>query len=147
MNLADAPTFERVYTEHRPAALAAALGVLRDMRAAEDVVQDVFAQLWASPASYDARRGTFRAYVTLLAWERRHGFPVPQRLPSGHRRYSERDVAVLVEAAALRDAGLPVPAAIERALERRASGPRSVFAALRRARPDLPVNVLEKHAL
>jgi RNA polymerase sigma-70 factor (ECF subfamily) len=70
MNLSDASTFERAYAEHRPAALAAALGVLRDMRAAEDVVQDVFAQLWASPASYDARRGTFRSYVTLLARSR-----------------------------------------------------------------------------
>ena len=25
-------------------------------------------------------------------WEQRHGFPVPERLPSGHRRYSEEDV-------------------------------------------------------
>ena len=85
--------------------------------------------------------------ATLRAWEQRHGFPVPQRLPSGHRRYSERDVQVLIEAAALRDAGMPVPVAIERALERRAGGTRSVFAALKRARPDLSVNVLEKRAL
>src|SRR3954452_7512294 len=70
MNLADSGTFERAYTEHRAAALSAALGVLHDVRAAEDVVQDVFAQLWSSPASYDARRGTFRSYVTLLARSR-----------------------------------------------------------------------------
>ena len=29
------------------------------------------------------------------AWERRYGFPVPVRLPSGHRRYSEVDLARL----------------------------------------------------
>src|SRR5689334_18751955 len=70
MNLADPQAFERAYAEHRPAALAAALGVLHDVRAAEDVVQDVFAHLWSSPASYDARRGTLRSYVTLLARSR-----------------------------------------------------------------------------
>jgi DNA-binding transcriptional MerR regulator len=85
--------------------------------------------------------------ATLRAWEQRHGFPTPQRLPSGHRRYHERDIEVLREVAALRDAGMSVPAAIERALEHRASESRSVFAALRRARPDLPVNVMEKRAL
>ena len=30
--------------------------------------------------------------ATLRAWERRYGFPVPQRLPGGHRRYTEADV-------------------------------------------------------
>ena len=29
---------------------------------------------------------------TLRMWEARHGFPVPQRLPSGHRRYSELEL-------------------------------------------------------
>ena len=32
---------------------------------------------------------------TLRIWEERHGFPVPTRLGSGHRRYDEGD-AVLV---------------------------------------------------
>jgi methanogenic corrinoid protein MtbC1 len=33
---------------------------------------------------------------TLRAWERRFGFPRPQRLPSGHRRYSSEDVQRLI---------------------------------------------------
>ena len=70
MNLTDSSTFARAYAEHRPAALAAALGVLHDTRAAEDVVQDVFASLWANPGSFDAERGTLRSYVTLLARSR-----------------------------------------------------------------------------
>ena len=32
---------------------------------------------------------------TLRMWERRHGFPVPERLSSGHRRYSESDVELV----------------------------------------------------
>lgn len=32
---------------------------------------------------------------TLRAWERRYGFPRPERLPSGHRRYRQEDVATL----------------------------------------------------
>ena len=67
MDLSDRSTFARAYAEHRPAALAAALGVLRDARAAEDVVQDVFAQLWANPGAFDPARGTLRSYVTLAA--------------------------------------------------------------------------------
>ena len=31
----------------------------------------------------------------IRAWERRYGFPVPLRLPSGHRRYTEADLARL----------------------------------------------------
>ena len=85
--------------------------------------------------------------ATLRAWEQRHGFPVPERLPSGHRRYSERDVEVLRAVALARDAGQPVHAAIEQALARAAGEPRSAFAALRAARPDLAVNVLPKRAL
>ena len=29
--------------------------------------------------------------ATLRAWESRYGFPDPERLASGHRRYDERD--------------------------------------------------------
>src|SRR5512143_1365530 len=28
----------------------------------------------------------------IRVWERRYGFPVPVRLPSGHRRYREQDL-------------------------------------------------------
>lgn len=32
---------------------------------------------------------------TLRAWERRYGVPAPQRTPSGHRLYSQRDVEIV----------------------------------------------------
>jgi DNA-binding transcriptional MerR regulator len=87
------------------------------------------------------------AEATLRAWESRHGFPSPRRLPSGHRRYDERDVQLVREVARLRDAGVPVPAAIERARRSAAVPQRSVFAALRELRPDLGTAVLPKRSL
>jgi DICT domain-containing protein len=85
--------------------------------------------------------------ATLRAWESRYGFPVPKRLASGHRRYDERDVEVLRLAVRLREDGLPVPAAIERARRSVEAGPSSVFAGLRRLRPELPVSLLPKRSL
>jgi len=84
--------------------------------------------------------------ATLRAWETRYGFPAPRRLPSGHRRYRESDVEVLLQALRLRAAGLPVKTAIERAREGAAPS-RSVFGTLRRRRPDLQVNLLRKRSL
>ncbi len=52
---------------------------------------------------------------TLRMWEQRHGFPVPRRTASGHRRYAAEDVEVLRSALALKREGLTVPAALERA--------------------------------
>ena len=42
---------------------------------------------------------------TLRMWERRHGFPVPERLPSGHRRYSEEQVELVLRVLAARASG------------------------------------------
>jgi len=49
---------------------ASALGVLGDKSAAQDVVQDVFIELWAHPHRYDPAAGTLRTYVTVLARHR-----------------------------------------------------------------------------
>jgi DNA-binding transcriptional MerR regulator len=87
------------------------------------------------------------AEATLRAWEARHGFPEPRRLRSGHRRYDERDVQLVREVARLRDAGVPVASAIERARRAAARPQASVFAALRELRPDLQTAVLPKRSL
>jgi RNA polymerase sigma-70 factor, ECF subfamily len=47
-----------------------ALGVLGDGTAAQDVVQDVFVELWTHPDRYDPAAGTLRTYLTLLARHR-----------------------------------------------------------------------------
>src|ERR687893_1479301 len=62
--------FNAEYRRLAPLALAAANRVLRDEAAAEDVVQDVFMQLWLKPASFDPARGSLTSYVTMLARSR-----------------------------------------------------------------------------
>jgi RNA polymerase sigma-70 factor, ECF subfamily len=47
-----------------------ALRVLGDYGSAQDVVQDVFVELWAHPGRYDPAAGTLRTYLTVLARRR-----------------------------------------------------------------------------
>jgi DICT domain-containing protein len=90
----------------------------------------------------DVARRTGVEPPTLRMWEERHGFPDPERLPSGHRRYSERDIELIQAVVRNRDAGLRLRAAIDSA--RRVEGavsrnlvPGSVHAGLRSRRPYL----------
>jgi RNA polymerase sigma-70 factor (ECF subfamily) len=69
-DFADVNAFERAYAAHRAAMIAVAHQVLRDVAAAEDVVQDVFLQLWLAPQRYDSRRGSLRGYLMVLARSR-----------------------------------------------------------------------------
>ena len=62
--------FSRAFVNNRDPMLAAANGVLRDQAGAEDVVQDIFIQLWLSPRSYDPARGSLRSYLVMLARSR-----------------------------------------------------------------------------
>jgi DNA-binding transcriptional MerR regulator len=50
--------------------------------------------------------------ATLREWERRHGFPVAERLPSGHRRYAPAVVAEVRSVLDRQRAGLSLAAAI-----------------------------------
>jgi DICT domain-containing protein/predicted DNA-binding transcriptional regulator AlpA len=87
---------------------------------------------------------------TLRMWESRYGFPEPRRLPSGHRRYSEADCELIRQVVRERDAGLSLPAAVERARAGAQLGGRredSIFAGLRRRRPDLQPYLLPKRTL
>ena len=70
MDLREPHAFERAYREHRAAAFAAAVHVLHEPAAAEDVVQDAFMHLWNRPEAFDARRGSLRGYITMLARSR-----------------------------------------------------------------------------
>jgi RNA polymerase sigma-70 factor (ECF subfamily) len=109
IDLRDPDAFEQAYREHRSRAFAAALGVLRDPAAAEDVVQDVFAQLWNRPRSFDASRGRLRSYVTLLARNR-----AIDRWRSG----SARDAAVERLAGRISPDAYLEPSAAEQAISR-----------------------------
>ncbi|HEY1566578.1 MAG TPA: DICT sensory domain-containing protein [Solirubrobacteraceae bacterium] len=84
---------------------------------------------------------------TLRMWENRHGFPDPPRLPGGHRRYAPNDVDRVREVLRWREQGLSLPAAIERVRHRRAPAAASVFAGLRRRRPEVAPTNLSKPAV
>jgi len=86
---------------------------------------------------------------TLRMWESRYGFPSPGRLPSGHRRYTERDCELILGVLRDRDAGLSLPGAIERAVAGASPRPpeSSLFAGLRRRRSDLQPYLLPKRTL
>ena len=84
---------------------------------------------------------------TLRMWERRHGFPMPERLASGHRRYREEDVELVSQVARERDGGLSLAAAIARVRSSEARTEPSIYAGLRRRRPDLQPIALRKPML
>jgi DICT domain-containing protein len=84
---------------------------------------------------------------TLRMWETRHGFPEPSRLPGGHRRYSQTDAELVLEVLRLRDGGLSLPAAIDLARQRQRPPAASIFAGLRRRRPDIPPVMLPKRVV
>jgi len=70
MDLHDPSTFAQAYAEHARSVHAAALRVLGDPVRAQDVVQDVFARLWARPSRFDAARGELGSYLRLMARSR-----------------------------------------------------------------------------
>ena len=55
--------------------------------------------------------------ATFRAWERRYGFPKPQRLPAGQRLYSERDVAAIRWLHEQTERGLTISRAVALVLE------------------------------
>jgi DNA-binding transcriptional MerR regulator len=85
--------------------------------------------------------------ATLRMWETRHGFPKPTRLPSGHRRYSERDVDAVRSVLRARAEGLSLATAIERARRLGELPAPSVYAAVREHFGELDPQVLRKPAL
>src|SRR4051812_34866577 len=69
-DLRDPRQFNDAYRRLAPLALASANRVLRDEAAAEDVVQDVFMQLWQRPSNYDPERGSLASYISMIARSR-----------------------------------------------------------------------------
>jgi RNA polymerase sigma-70 factor (ECF subfamily) len=58
------------YDSLAPAVYGAARGVLGDGACAQDVVQDVFVELWSNPGRYDPAAGTLRGYLVMVARHR-----------------------------------------------------------------------------
>src|SRR5947209_9905936 len=81
---------------------------------------------------------------TLRMWEERYGFPKPQRLPSGHRRFTENQIEAVRAVVAAREAGLSLPAAIERVVEAPDERSQSLYGLLRLRRPELVPELVPK---
>lgn len=59
-----------LYDRHSHFVYAVALRVLSDGSAAEDVLQDVFMQLWRNPQAFNAARGSLPAWLAVIARNR-----------------------------------------------------------------------------
>ena len=95
----------------------------------------------------DVARRTGVPAGTLRMWEARHGFPAPERLASGHRRYTPEDCEAIERVLAERRRGLALAAAIDEARAAPFAPDASLFATLRRVSPTLAPHVLPKRAL
>ncbi|HEX2104710.1 MAG TPA: DICT sensory domain-containing protein, partial [Solirubrobacteraceae bacterium] len=96
----------------------------------------------------DVAERTGLAAGTIRMWEQRYGFPVPERTPSGYRRYRPDDVDTLRRVQAYRRTGLSVTAAIERARETGgASDLPSLYAAIAATAHGATPQVLRKPTL
>jgi RNA polymerase sigma-70 factor, ECF subfamily len=59
-----------IYDRYAKVVYAVALRVLQDAAAAEDVLQDIFLQLWRNPDAFDASRGSLAAWLSVIARHR-----------------------------------------------------------------------------
>src|SRR4051812_46516374 len=60
----------QLYDRYSAIVYSVALRVLGDTGAAEDVVQEIFMQLWRKPESFDANRGSLAAWLAVIARHR-----------------------------------------------------------------------------
>ena len=66
----DEGAMAQLYDRYSSVVYAVALRVLADTAAAEDVLQEVFMQLWRRPGSFDASRGSLGPWLAVIARNR-----------------------------------------------------------------------------
>ena len=66
----DADAFDVLYRENAPPLRAYLVQHLGDRQAAEDVLQEMFIQIWTRPNGFRPERGTLRAYLFGIARKR-----------------------------------------------------------------------------
>ncbi len=59
-----------VFDQFGPAVYGAAMRIMGDAASAQDVVQDVFVELWSRPDRYDPDAGPLRTYLLMLSRHR-----------------------------------------------------------------------------
>ncbi|MGC2447588.1 MAG: sigma-70 family RNA polymerase sigma factor [Candidatus Sulfotelmatobacter sp.] len=66
----DQRAMAELYDRYSPVVYAVALRVLGDTMAAEDVLQEVFLQLWRNPGAFDAARGSLGPWLAVISRNR-----------------------------------------------------------------------------
>lgn len=66
----DVSAFEQLYDRHSRIVYGLVLRILQQASTAEEVVQDIFLQLWRNAAQYDGSRGPFLPWLLTLARNR-----------------------------------------------------------------------------
>ena len=66
----DQDAMAELYDRYASLVYSIALRILADTGGAEDILQEVFMQLWRNPASFDASRGRLGAWLAVIARNR-----------------------------------------------------------------------------
>ena len=66
----DVGAFEELYDRHSRVVYALVLRILQQASTSEEVVQDVFLQVWRNAAQYDEKRGPFLPWLLTMARNR-----------------------------------------------------------------------------
>ncbi len=70
MKSGDQSAMAELYDRYSSVVYAVALRVLGDTMAAEDVLQEVFLQLWRNPSAFDAARGSLGGWLAVITRNR-----------------------------------------------------------------------------
>jgi RNA polymerase sigma-70 factor (ECF subfamily) len=70
MKSGDQSAVAELYDRYSGVVYAVALRILGDAGAAEDVLQEVFLQLWRNPSGFDAARGSLGAWLAVISRNR-----------------------------------------------------------------------------
>jgi RNA polymerase sigma-70 factor (ECF subfamily) len=109
----DREALGRLYDRYAPGLTALGLRVLGERREAEDVVHDVFLEVWRHAGEYDLRRGSVRAWLFMRMRSR----ALDRRKSAGFSRRVSLDADGLGEEAGDEDPRLaPDRAGVRRAL-------------------------------
>jgi RNA polymerase sigma-70 factor, ECF subfamily len=84
----DEQAMAQLYERYSAIVYSVALRVLGDTTAAEDVLQDVFMQLWRGPNVFDAKRGSLPGWLAVIARNR--------AIDSLRKRRPEEDIGAVV---------------------------------------------------
>lgn len=70
MKAGDEAAVGTIYDRYSPMVFGILMGILREQTAAEELLRDLFVQLWRTAADFDAGKGSLLAWLTVMARNR-----------------------------------------------------------------------------